>query len=89
MAYLYNDIPAQAYKGQAVKITLSNSYISQLPNIILGEIMENSDGKLGIVCEIDSFGNSFKISPLQPNFRFDSDATPGILGDVAVQPYTP
>ena len=81
MPFLPNSAPAQAYKGQSVIITVPSELYLNLSKIYVGEIMQiNSSGKLGIVSEIDVFGNSYKISPLQPDLRFDSDATPGILG---------
>lgn len=73
-----NTISAQAYKGQSVIIT---PIAGTLGDFLIGEMLVvASSGKIGTICEIDTYGSSFKVTPLQPNFRFDGDGTPGILG---------
>lgn len=87
---------AQAYKGESVICSFAGSSWTSIvlanPEIYnFGKIVSiSSNSKLGIISEIDIYGNSFKVTPLQPDFRFDSVNTPGILrkGEV-IQAYLP
>lgn len=84
---------AQAYKGQSVICTFTEEdWINDiLPNIkVKDPVGVDSSRKLGLVSEIDVYGFSIKVTPLQPDKRFDSNETPGILmnGD-SVYPYEP
>lgn len=89
MAYLANSIEAQAYKGQSVMIILLPEYVENMINLSVGKLVQNEDGKIGVVSEIDTYGNSFKVAPLQPDLRFDSIDTPGILQKTNITLYEP
>lgn len=76
-----NTIASQAYRGQTVRITLGVGQIPELYNIMVGQTAINPDNNtvIGVISEVDLYGNSFKITPVQPNLRFDTISTPGIL----------
>lgn len=38
-----------------------------------------SSGKQGYIQQVDVYGTTFRVKPLTPDARFDSNATPGIL----------
>lgn len=72
---------SQALRGQGVKVTLSPSDAAlYLDTIEVGdECTADSSDKGGTVRSVDRLGNSFKISPKQPNDTFNSLSTPGYL----------
>lgn len=71
---------AQAYEGQSVICTFGDTWVDVIEILNIGDIIvAESSGKIGQIVEMDMYGNSFKVSPLQPNLRFDSGAAPGIL----------
>ena len=56
----------------ASNANIANLYIGQKCGVV-------SSGNLGTVSEIDTAGITVKCKPAQPNLRFDSLSTPGIL----------
>lgn len=77
---LTNRQTAQSLHGQSVLVTLdsseSNTYLSQLS---IGDLVESDEsGDLGTISFIDDKGHSFKVTPVQPDFRFDG-ASVGLL----------
>lgn len=72
-----NQTASVALRGQAVTVTLNPSdALSALPNITLGEkATVGSTSLVGYVSSIDSLGMSFKVSPRNPDLRWDSTAT--------------
>lgn len=76
-----NQNAAPALRGQdaIVQLTWAAS-ATNLPNISIGQTAGVvSSGKFGTVSEIDPNGIFVKVKPAQPNARFDSLSTPGIL----------
>lgn len=78
---LTNQTASPALRGQDALIILSwSDSNASLKNVSVGEKAGCvSSGKLGTVSEIDPNGLYIKIKPAQPNARFDSSSTPGIL----------
>lgn len=76
-----NQLNSEAFKGQSALVTLNTGdTLTILPNLKIGDVCEvSSSSNLGTIASVDYKGNSFKIIPAQPNFRFDSTSTPGIL----------
>jgi hypothetical protein len=76
MPSLSNIQDAQAYRGQAVKVTCNPEIVQTLTLgalAVVGDLITPT----GYISEIDFYGNSIKITPIQPDKRFDS--IPGIL----------
>ena len=73
--------PSPAFKGQAAIVTLNvGDSLTILPRLKIGQQCEvSSSSNLGTIASVDYKGNTFKVSPAQPNLRFDSSSTPGIL----------
>jgi hypothetical protein len=69
---------SQALRGQSVTVTME---APEYPDLSwLDQIVEvDSSGKTGIVTRVDQYGVSFQVTPIQPDTRFDSLNTPGIL----------
>lgn len=72
MATLTNRKTAQAQTGQDVIFTLNGAdsitYLSQLELDM--ECKLDSNNKLGYISEIDLYGHSFKIKPVNPSLDF-------------------
>lgn len=63
-----NQIASQALRGQSVKVTLDSTDSAQLVNLQIGDYCTiNSGSSFGTICSIDEYGNSFQITPLQPD----------------------
>lgn len=77
MATATNRVAAPALKGEGVKVTLnSTETISKLPNITVGQkATVGSTSNVGYVTNVDYYGNSFFVSPRNPDLRFDSTAS--------------
>jgi hypothetical protein len=78
---LTNQTASPALDGQDALIQLSwsdangnglNVYVGEQAGVV-------SSGKLGTVSFVDPKGVYIKVKPAQPNARFDSTSTPGIL----------
>ena len=69
-----------ALRGQSVTITLDPA-VDGYPEAtwINAAVSVDSSSKTGTITSIDINGVSFKVTPVQPNLRFDSASTPGIL----------
>lgn len=78
---LTNQVAAPALRGQDGLVTLNwTDSNASIANISVGQKCGVvSSGKLGTVSEIDPNGLYVKCKPAQPNARFDSTTTPGIL----------
>jgi multidrug efflux pump subunit AcrA (membrane-fusion protein) len=79
---LTNRQTAQSLHGQSVLITLdssqSNTYLFQFS--IGNSVQSDESGNLGTISFIDTKGHSFKVTPVQPDFRFEG-ANYGLLND--------
>lgn len=63
-----NKYPFQASRSQAVKITLDPSEIEYLSQINIGDQCTiDSTGVLASIYSIDKYGNSFMVTPVQPD----------------------
>jgi hypothetical protein len=63
-----NQVASQALRGQNVKVTLDSSDAGQLANINIGDLCTiSTSSNTGTVYSIDSYGNSFEITPIQPD----------------------
>ena len=70
---LTNQVASQSLRGESVKVTLNESDSQQLPNLQVGMLCVNSDSfpkKIGYISSVDYFGNSFGITPVQPDRTF-------------------
>ena len=66
---LTNTVASQALRGQSVKVTLGSSENSYLQDVQVGALCGiTATGDNALVQSVDYFGNSFEITPLQPNF---------------------
>lgn len=76
-----NTVKSQALRGQTVKVTLSKSeQAAYLHLISVGDQCTNTDGdRVGFVRRVDTEGNSFTVTPENPELTFESDTTPGFL----------
>jgi len=71
---------SQSLRGQDVTITMDPSVDSYPdPSWINNVVSVGSSSKTGIITSVDVNGVSFKVTPIQPDLRFDSTSTPGIL----------
>ena len=71
---------SQALRGQSVTVTLDPA-VDGYPeaNYLGSTVSVDSSGKEGTIVSVDVNGVSFKVTPVQPDLRFDSASTPGIL----------
>lgn len=63
-----------ALRGGAVLVTLTGAEsLSKLPQIVVGyKATMGSTANVGYVSSVDTLGNSFEISPANPDQRFES-----------------
>lgn len=72
MSIITNIVASQALHGQGVKFTINTDVQETLDSLSIGQVVTiDQSGKTGTIYSIDSFGNSFKVVPIQPNTRFD------------------
>jgi hypothetical protein len=88
-----NQTSAPALRGQHALITLNNTDSANLSSFKLGQrVTVGSSGKQGYISWLDTsplngsnlpgttiLGLQFKVKPQNPDGRFDSSSTPGIL----------
>lgn len=75
-----NQKKSQSLQGQAVLVTLDATDAAQLANISEGDLCTvSSSNKTGLVNSVDVFGNSFTISPIQPDKTLESSGIYGYL----------
>lgn len=69
-----NQIAQPALRGQGVKITLNSlQALSLIPTLTVGDVAEvESSGAIGYVSFIDTYGNSFEVTPESPATKFNS-----------------
>lgn len=74
-------LASQALKGEDVYVYLSGAQaVTALPNLLKGQSCTiASSAKVGRISFVDYFGNSFHITPAQPNLTLESLSTPGYL----------
>ena len=75
-----NQVSSQALRGQNIKITLNgDDATNQLPQLYVGLecIDDSSSDVLGLIYSVDSYGNSFEVQPLQPDFSASIPSLPG------------
>jgi len=72
---------SQSLKGQDVIVYLSGAeVVSKLPDIEVGQLCSNDSSSFtGTVSFVDYNGNTFKITPIQPDKTFASTGTPGYM----------
>lgn len=71
---------SQALAGEAVLVTVSGADAAYLANFSEGDLVTaDTSGKTGLISRVDYEGNSFKVSPIQPNMSFNS----GVYGYLA------
>jgi len=77
-----NTISSQALRGQNVKITVDLATQSaEFAQLQVGQLCENAvSGFSGIVYSIDTYGNSFEVSPIQPNLNMGDNSLTGYYG---------
>ena len=63
-----NTVPSQALRGQNIKITVQLPSL-EFTQLQVGQLCQNNAGKQGVIYSVDTFGNSFEISPYQPDFN--------------------
>lgn len=75
-----NQTASPALDGQDALVTLTwAASTASLANMYVGQKVTTSGGNVGYVSFIDTNGIYVKVKPQQPNTRFDSASTPGIL----------
>lgn len=75
-----NQTAAPALNGEDSLVTMTwAASTANLANISIGQKVTTSGGNIGYVSFIDTNGIYVKVKPQQPNTRFDSASTPGIL----------
>jgi hypothetical protein len=89
MATVTNTKDSQALRGQAAIVTVGASDIAAMQQFTVGETVTCDGGTtLGTIHSIDFYGNSFKVSPIQPNLTFTT--APGYLeSGETVETYNP
>ena len=71
---------SQSLKGQAVLVTLDSTDAAQLANFSEGMLCTNgSSSKTGTINRVDYEGNTFSVSPIQPDTTFESATVYGYL----------
>lgn len=72
MSTLTNIIPAQALRGQSVRIYVAPENISIMREEYTPGTVVAIDGTniLGVVESMEYYGNSFLVTPIQPNTAF-------------------
>jgi len=81
MATTINQISSPAQRGQSVQVYLNSAEtLAKLSAVTVGQkAVITSSSKVGYVCSVDYRGNSYEVTPVTPDARFDSTTTPGIL----------
>lgn len=75
---------SQSLRGQAVIVTLDSTDAENLADFSEGMVCTvSSSSETGTIHSVDYPGNSFKVSPIQPNLTFQS-TTGGVYGYLAV-----
>jgi hypothetical protein len=74
-----NQVASQALRGQNVKITVDLSTQSaEFAQLQVGQLCENVNGGAdGYIYSIDTYGNSFEVAPIAPNFSMQNGSDPG------------
>jgi hypothetical protein len=85
MPTVTNQVAASALRGQGVRVTLSAADSANLATMVLGTFCTASgSSKTGTIVSIDTFGNSFVVSPISPATRFDGTAAGQLAAAVTV-----
>lgn len=74
-----NQKASQSLRGQDVIVTLNSTDAAQLANISVGDAVSTGSSKSGTVNFVDTYGTSFKVTPLMPTGNMSTTASPGIL----------
>lgn len=77
MATITNQVTAQALRGQSVIVTMSSANAaSYLSGLTIGQLCTvGATSRTGTISEIDSYGRSFKVTPIQPDKTFDGNTS--------------
>ena len=79
-----NQIYSQALRGQNAKVTVDPfTYSSEFSQLKVGQICTIGGVESGFIYSVDSYGNSFEICPLQPNFSLSTNSS-GYLQQVEI-----
>lgn len=86
MATTINQLASSALRGQSVIVYLNSAEtLAKLSTITKGQkAVITSSSKVGYVSFVDYPGNSYEVTPVTPDARFDSTTTPGILNATEV-----
>lgn len=80
---ILNKVASQALRGQNIKITVDLSAQSvEFNQLKVGQLLDSGGG--GVVYSIDTYGNTFEICPLQPNFNLSDAANGYFAADASV-----
>jgi hypothetical protein len=80
-----NRVAASALRGESVKVTLDSTDSAKLATMVLGTVCTASgSSNTGTISAIDVYGNSFEVTPIQPNKRFDGTAVGQLAASVTV-----
>lgn len=87
-----NLVAAPALRGQSPVVTVypsqaatyfggmvhsSSPFDTHAANLMRAQV--GSSGKIGYIQQVDVYGTTFRVKPVTPDARFDSNSTPGIL----------
>jgi hypothetical protein len=71
---LENQVASQALRGQNVKVTVDANDALGLSTLQIGtEVQEDAFSTIGYVSSVDVYGNSFEVSPTQPDKVFGGE----------------
>jgi hypothetical protein len=81
MPSVLNAKASQALRGQSAIVTIDNPSVNGYPQAewLNSAVSIGLSGNVGTITSVDVNGISFKVTPIQPNLRFDSASAPGIL----------
>lgn len=68
-----NQVASQALRGESVKVTVDlSTQSSEFNQLEIGQscLYAGDTDYYGLISSIDSFGNSFEVTPIQPNLKF-------------------
>jgi len=71
---IYNQVPSQALRGESAKVTLNFAESSNLASFAIGMLCtETTYSTTGLISSIDVYGNSFEVTPIQPDKVFGAN----------------
>jgi hypothetical protein len=71
---LTNQVASQSLRGENCKITVDlTTQSSEFAQLQVGQQAVNNSGYNCYVYSVDTYGNSFELTPLQPDFTVGAD----------------